>query len=440
MKARFFLQSLAIASLLAGIAACGFSIDKEKGFSSKSAGAKLLLKWPAGYRYDTATHRLALPAPPVGREAPIYVTSVTLSVTGAEIEPMYLDVPLDTLEVDVTLALGEYTFDIRVDTDFGDTFTGSETMIVSPFESPVVEIALEINGSPKIIGIDISNPNPLPGETITMTGYAEDPDPDDTLTYGWYAYGPIGVISGSGESFTGDVPLEGGLFTITLVVEDGHGGWAYAERIVHVQGTPPVIVDTTVSNTTPVVGDIVTLYGNATDTDPGDQLTYHWAVAIPKGGTAHIDGQTVDFKVSNSGLYIATLTVADMQGNKATSSVRFDAACNYAAPKAPTITNVSNPTTGQPIVITYTYPGATAGETTDGIAVYNLDWSQSANSSGTSPTTGWKGGYSKTGTISFTCTPGSFYAFKVSAGNSCSVVGPLSAQEPTTTAGWRQCM
>jgi hypothetical protein len=439
MKARFFLQSLAIASLLAGIAACGVSIDKEKGVSSKSAGAKLSLKWPAGYRYDTATHRLAPPASPVGREAPIYVTSVTLSVTGAGIEPMSLDVPLDTLEVDVTLVLGEYTFDVRVDTDSGDTFTGTETMLVSPFESPVVEIALEINAPPKIIGIDVSNPNPLPGETITMTGYAEDPDPDDVLTYGWYAYGPIGIISGSGQSFTGDVPLEGGLFTITLVVEDGHGGTAYAERIIHVPGTPPVIVDTTVSNTTPKVGDIVTLYGNATDADPGDQLAYHWAVAIPKGGTARLEGQSVDFKISNAGLHVATLTVADLQGNKATSSVRFDAACNYATPKAPTITNVTAGT-GQPIVITYTYPGAAAGETTDGIAVYNLDWSQSANSSGASPTNGWKGGYSKTGTISFTCTTGSFYSFKMSAGNSCQVAGPLSAANPLSPALWLQCM
>lgn len=437
MNVRSVVQLLIIALCLAGVAGCGVSIDKPKG-STASVGANLRLKWPAGYSYDPATRKLARPSSFVRRDAPSYVTRVTLTVTGAEMDPISVDVPLDTLTVDLTLTFGERTFDVLVETESGDTFTGSVTMTVSPYESPVVEIELEVNAPPTITGIDISNYAPRPGETITVTGYAEDPDPDDTLTYTWYAYGISGSISGSDAAISVEVPMEGGQITVTLVVEDGYGGVAQAEQTIYVQGTPPVIVDMFASNTAPMPGDVVSLDGYATDEDPNDMQFYLWTIMTPIGEVFDIPGQTADFKITDLGQYVVILAVNDLQGNYAHSSMTIDVACNYPTPQAPTIVSVI-PTGPGMIDVYYQYPGGPAGELVDGIAVYNLNWSESSAASGVPFTnSGWLGGYPMTGVISFNCTTGVYYSFEVSAGNRCFVPGLPSAPMPPTPS-WVLC-
>ncbi|MBI5814982.1 MAG: PKD domain-containing protein [Nitrospinae bacterium] len=421
MSTRFLAQFLIIPTFLAVIAGCGASIDKEKGSSSGATSAKLQLTWPEGYRYDPATRKLTAPSSFVRREAPFYVTSVTMTVSGPDMEPMTVDVPLDTLTVDLTVTFGERYFDVLVETEYGDTFTGSETAAVSPFGSPVLVIELEVNAPPVITGIEMSIPEPRPGDTISVTGYAEDPDADDELTYAWYAYGLNGSESASGQTVTGSVPIEGGQFTIILVVDDGHGGVASQELTFDARGTAPVILGMTASNTAPKIGDVVNLYGYATDDDPGDTLTYEWTVTDPKGSSYNVQGDNASMTISSTGAHEVTLTVTDLQGNYATSSMTIDVICNYGTPQAP-INVTAAAGTGSSIVISYQYPGGGAGETSDGIAVYNLSWKDV-----TLTTTGWKGGYSRTGSITYSCTQGHQYNFQVSAGNSCYVAGSYSA-------------
>lgn len=439
MDARHLIRLLIMALCVTSVAGCGVSINKEKGLQSKS-GAKLDLKWPAGYRYDPATRKLTRPSSSVRQSAPIYITDVTLTVTGLDMDPMIVNVPLDTLTVDLDITSGERTFDVLVNTDFGTTFTGFETAVISPYDSPVVEIFLDVNGSPTITLISISNPAPAPGETITVTGYADDPDPDDILTYTWYTYGFTVPITAFDPSFSGTITPEGGIIGLTLVVEDGYGGVAIANETIYAQGTPPVIQTMSVTPSVPNVGDVISLYGLAADIDTGDQQFYEWTIWDPNGGVTTIPGQDATFTIKTSGLYDVTLTVHDLQGNYVSSSVRIDVTCAFPTPQAPTIMSVVPGTAASGIItITYQYPGGAAAESADGISVFNLYWDESSAVSGTPLiTNGNTGGYSATGSITFNCTVGSFYSFQVSAGNSCSVEGPLSASLPVSPT-WAQC-
>ncbi|MBF0290929.1 MAG: PKD domain-containing protein [Nitrospinae bacterium] len=437
MNTRFIARLALVAFILIGAAGCGMSLDKEKG-SANPSGTKLNLKWPNGYRYDQVTRKLMRPSSPVRMDTPIYVTRVTLTVTGDDMEPIYADVPLDTLTVDLTLTFGERYFDVLVETELGETFTGTETLTVSPYMPPVLEIELEVNAPPIITAIDISNYYPMPGESLTVTGYAEDADPDDTLTYSWYGYGPNGSISFEGPSFTENMPSGGGEFTIFLTVDDGHGGIAQAEQTIYVQGTPPYIRDMFVSDTAPKVGDTVRFDAYVTDDDPGDILDYLWTIVTPQSGVVDIQGEAADFTIPDMGQYDITLTVNDQQGNYVYSTMTLNVGCGYPTPLAPVITSVIPGTPGT-INVGYQYPGGSAGELADGIVVYNVDWQESSSASGAPLTgSGNQGGYPMNGLISFSCTTGVFYSFQVSAGNSCLVAGPPSSALPVAGA-WVGC-
>ncbi|WP_425365349.1 PKD domain-containing protein [Gloeothece verrucosa] len=104
---------------------------------------------------------------------------------------------------------------------------------------------------------------------------------------------------------------------------------------VTVNNAPPVITsveaDQNVEAGTPI-------NFSATATDPGnDALTYTWNFG---DGSDPITGQTVTHTFVNNGSYITTLTVTDTNGGSATQTLTVN-----VNNSAPTITNVSSPST-----------------------------------------------------------------------------------------------
>ncbi|MBF0171570.1 MAG: hypothetical protein HQK87_10890, partial [Nitrospinae bacterium] len=123
------LPLLALALLLH---ACGATLDQKTEGGSAQGSVAVQLTWPEGYAYDRDAAALTPPAPESGRAAPSYVTRVVLRVTGLDMDPLLVDVPLDTLTATVTVTLGERTFALLVQTTNGDTFTGARTVVIGP--------------------------------------------------------------------------------------------------------------------------------------------------------------------------------------------------------------------------------------------------------------------------------------------------------------------
>lgn len=266
-RAKLLTQTLCAAVAFALMVSCGLTEETAKK-DATDEGSKLELVWPEGYAFDPQTAALTGRSLPHGLAAPAYVTKITLRVSGPEMEPLELDVPLDTLRAKATVTAGFRRFDVLVQTNIGVFFTGSATADILPGSAPVVRIELEVNGPPVIERIDISNTTPKSGEVITISGLAFDPDPDDVLTYKWTGRVENGehTFGATGQTVTG-AAIGGGRVDITLTVTDGKGGVASKTVSIFIFNLPPVIDSFTA--TPPIVkrGDTTQLTCSAHDPD-----------------------------------------------------------------------------------------------------------------------------------------------------------------------------
>ncbi|MBF0171569.1 MAG: PKD domain-containing protein, partial [Nitrospinae bacterium] len=83
---------------------------------------------------------------------------------------------------------------------------------------------------------------PKKGDRVTLAAEADDPDPDDILTYLWRG---VDSATGSTETMQGQVVSRvvnrGGTYRMTLLVADGHGGTDTASHSFTVDNAAPVI-------------------------------------------------------------------------------------------------------------------------------------------------------------------------------------------------------
>ncbi len=212
---------------LFGVAACGLQSETGDGDKGGKARASIHLTFPEG----------ALPDCPTCAAAPTYVTSATLTITGAALtDPVVQSIPLDTGVVEGELTPGIYTFSITVVTTSFGTFTGASTSLLSPGGNNPVGIKLAVNAPPTIESLNYAPANPTPGSVVTLTAVASDPD-NDPLTYIWSPTG--GTISGSGATVAMTTSATATTISVTLTVEDGHGGAATASKTILVPPATP---------------------------------------------------------------------------------------------------------------------------------------------------------------------------------------------------------
>ena len=89
--------------------------------------------------------------------------------------------------------------------------------------------------NPPICSFTIVPQSPTSSDTVVVTSTSVDPD-GDTLTYSWYINGEYAGVIGNSPSWRSKIPP--GIWTITLVVDDGRGGTHSHTKKVPVSAGP----------------------------------------------------------------------------------------------------------------------------------------------------------------------------------------------------------
>ncbi|MEO0606430.1 MAG: PKD domain-containing protein, partial [Myxococcota bacterium] len=155
------------------------------------------------------------------------------------------------------------------------------------------------------------------GSAVPIDGsLSYDPD-DDPLTYAWELTAPeasaatLANAIGPGPTF---VPDAAGIYSVTLVVDDGVASSlpATATVVVESDNTPPVV--DAGPDAAANIGDVLSLQGSASDADE-DPLTYRWEILSgPEGHSGVLSFATSldgTFASGLAGSYVLELTVDD---------------------------------------------------------------------------------------------------------------------------------
>jgi hypothetical protein len=206
-------------------------------------------------------------------------------------------------------------------TDKANLTAQATASITSDDVAPIVSIA----GTPQApIGV---------GTPLSFTGSVTNIGTSDSVSsYAWAvtkngnSYTPQGNPATNGTSFT-FTPDGEGTYVVTLTATNNHGsvGTSSTSDIT----IRPVAPNVNISGTTGSIdeGDAVSLTAAATDPSTGDTYTYAWTVT--RNGSAYTlpdsvstTGATLNFTAEQTGTYVATVTVTDMDDEQtiATSS------------------------------------------------------------------------------------------------------------------------
>jgi len=204
------------------------------------------------------------------------------------------------------------------------------------------------NTAPVIDSVELSKENPKPGESITITVNAHDPDCPSICNSGtcevirrdltsWSANG--GTISYIDTGTTGSpyttsatwvAPATTGTYIITVTIGDGGnpftcGSRLYTSKEIPISvslGEPPLIQSISLSSSTALPEESVEIMAQAFDPD-GGELTWTW---FSSGGTITGTDDSDPWKIewiapSYAGSFSITLTVSDPDGNSASRSI-----------------------------------------------------------------------------------------------------------------------
>ena len=140
----------------------------------------------------------------------------------------------------------------------------------------------------------VASSNPVqPGATLTLTARALDPNPGDTLSYGWSA--PAGTFGSPGSVSTSwTAPANEGVMRIALEVKDSRGASSTMSLDIHVLNPSSVgsatvttrfnawpTISSMAGTPSPLVPGVPTkLFVSAVDPD-GDALLFSWSASCP---------------------------------------------------------------------------------------------------------------------------------------------------------------
>jgi len=310
------------------VISCGGSDNAPRKTASTQAGANTLrlnLTWPEGYSYDPATREITPPSSQYSQTLPSYVTRVTLTIEGEGMETVVLEVPLDTMKVEITAPPGIRTMTLLVETNIpGLSFTSSQMIYMPPGGIAALGFDLEINAPPQDVSVTASVTTTYKNTPVTISVYADELDPEDESAVTWDGGGGNVSRSGNpyGREFNWSVSWSAsrsGRYTICATIDDHKGGVVRECVTVTVVNRPPVMNGVTADNTAPSVGATVNLSCSASDPD-GDSLTYAWSDGA--GWTAI--GATAQYTVTQSGAITLTCSVSDGDGGTASGSVTLN--------------------------------------------------------------------------------------------------------------------
>lgn len=216
--------------------------------------------------------------------------------------------------------------------DFGDGNSGSGVTVSHTFTAVGTFTATltvdDGNGGTDDTTIIITVPNRPPVANMTATPDMGDmpldvtfdgsasSDPDgDALSFSWdFGDGIAGTGSVTTHTYT-----DTGMFTASLIVNDGNGGEDTTQQVITVT-RPPNLPPTAVINANPVSGQLplaVTFDGSASTDPDNDVLTFAWDFGDGSTGS----GITVNYIYMSAGTFTATLIVDDGNGGTDHDSV-----------------------------------------------------------------------------------------------------------------------
>jgi len=206
----------------------------------------------------------------------------------------------------ITLSKSEYTFPSDMKIRFMCDASGNRDDVY------IDEVKISATGSE---APSLNNPpaarvggpySGIPGESISFSGSgSSDPDGDD-LTYAWN-FGDGGFSSEDNPSHT---YAADGNYTVTLTVNDGHGGSDSDQTTaaISVSNHPPTASVGGPYSGTP--GESISFSGSESSDPDGDDLTYAWDFG--DGGFSSEDNPSHTYAAA--GTYTVTLTVNDGHG------------------------------------------------------------------------------------------------------------------------------
>ncbi|MBI4326904.1 MAG: PKD domain-containing protein, partial [Chloroflexi bacterium] len=201
---------------------------------------------------------------------------------------------------------GPYTVTLRVTDDDGGSGTGVTIITVN-------NIAPTANaGADQIVN---------EGDPVTLSGGFNDPGSQDTHTLLWQVRNSGGQVIASNTSreliFT---PIDNGAYTATFTVTDDDGGTGSDQVLVTVRNVAPLV--TAGQPQTIAEGSPVLLRGSFTDPGSADTHLVQWRVTASNGQFIPA-GNAADFQFTpnDNGTYLASFTVTDDDGGRATADV-----------------------------------------------------------------------------------------------------------------------
>ena len=196
----------------------------------------------------------------------------------------------------------------------------------------IVTVRVKANEPPVITGLTADPGWTLPAGSLQVICGAEDPD-GHPLSYGWSASG--GDISGTGSEATWTAPEGVGIYSITVVVNDGYGGSATRTLSVSVvTGQPPIIEALEVTKDRYghcylieyswgyKVGKEQQYDIKCVVADTGVELFYEWACDGGEISEVSEDGSMIAWTAPDTSReVIVTVIVSDIAGNMGSESV-----------------------------------------------------------------------------------------------------------------------
>ncbi|NOX09197.1 MAG: hypothetical protein GXP22_06890 [Gammaproteobacteria bacterium] len=205
----------------------------------------------------------------------LWTATAALASSGVTVNSTY---PVENKTLNVT-ATGDYTFSLVVNDGFANSSVDTVTYTVTSSTS----------NNPPVANAGL-NDYVDPGDLVALSGSATDIDSTDTLTYSWTMTDkPTGSSASLANAttqtpgFTADL---WGVYTISLIVNDGTTDSVVADTVLVTADTPPVPNAALKAGSGVVIDSPVTLTAAGSSDADGDSINFFWTLSAQPVGSS----------------------------------------------------------------------------------------------------------------------------------------------------------